>query len=124
MNKLKIVFLLSALLSIVMFSACSDDDGNCMASDVPENIIGDWSVSSGGNVEFKVDGTLIDPDNALIGGAGLDQKSYVATNTSLTVKAQTLSGGSFLETDFDIVSNECDQLVISFVGAEIELDRR
>jgi hypothetical protein len=124
MKNLKYTLLLFALLSTLLITACGDDDGDCVPPDVPENIIGKWSVSTGGNVEFKADGTLIDPDDALTVGGGLDQKTYVATNVKLTVTAQNLSGSSFLETDFDIFSNDCDQIVLTFLTNSIELNRR
>ncbi len=51
---------------ILAITACKEDE--CVAPDLADNIIGTWKVARDGNsVEFQTDGTLIDPNDALIG---------------------------------------------------------
>ena len=76
--------MLAFLLAVTV--ACNkDDDAPC--TDLGDTLIGSWSVTAIGldlgDVEFKSDGTLIDPDDVLIGGEVngivLDEKSYTVT---------------------------------------------
>lgn len=111
------------LSGLFVFTACNDDDEDCMPPALSENIVGEWEVSSTNDVvEFQADGTLIDPNDAVIAGSANAEKTYVASGMTLTV---TLSeGGASFSSEFDVTSNECDEIVVSFVGTEVTFTRQ
>ncbi len=115
-------------ISIFLFVSCSKDD-NCEATSLESTIVGKWDVralgSTTGQIEFKADGTLIDPDDALLGGEVngmvLDQKSYtVISDTQFSARAE--NGSNFIEYDFDVIDYSCDKITIDFI-VEIDLVR-
>jgi len=119
---LKRSLFLMAMMGVLLISACSEDD-DCTPPDVEENIVGEWSVSTTGNVvEFQADGTLIDPEDDLFGVSGDDQKSYVINGDELEVTTE-FSGGSSSVT-FDIEDNQCDKITISILGSNVDLNRQ
>ena len=122
MNILKRSLFLMAMMGVLLISACSEDD-DCTPPDVEENIVGEWSVSTTGNVvEFQADGTLIDPEDDLFGVSGDDQKSYVINGDELEVTTE-FSGGSSSVT-FGIEDNQCDKITISILGTNVDLNRQ
>lgn len=126
MKRFKLGFLLLLSLNLMILTSCGDDDDNCAAPAVSENIVGSWTVL-GSTVEFQSDGTLIDPDDALIAaevnGVVYDQKSYVATDDNLTVTAMPSGGGGSVSGDLEITGNECDKITMSQLGFTIEMSR-
>ena len=115
--------MLMLLSGLFLFTACNDDDDDCMAPALSENIVGEWEVSSTNDVvEFQSDGTLVDPNDAVIAGSSNSDKTYVASGMTLTV---TLSeGGSSFSTEFDVTSNECDEITVSFIGNDVVFTRQ
>jgi len=110
--------------------ACNkDDDDPC--TDLGDTIVGSWSVSAlgtdAGDVEFKSDGTLIDPDEILIGGEDgngnvLDEKSYeVTSDTSFTCTAA--KGSTSISFDYDVISFTCDEIKLDVLGIVATMNR-
>jgi hypothetical protein len=120
---LKRSLLLMLLSGLFVFTACNDEDEDCMPPALSENIVGEWQVSTTNDiVEFQADGTLVDPNDAVIAGSANSEKTYVASGMTLTV---TLSeGGASFSSEFDVTSNECDEIVVSFVGADVTFTRQ
>ncbi len=121
-------FLLLAFLLAVSVACNKDDDAPC--TDLADTIVGSWSVIAlgidMGDVEFKSDGTLIDPDGALIdavaGGVVLDEKSYnVNGNVAFTATAE--KGDNSVELEYDVISIECDEIDISMFGFAATMKR-
>lgn len=121
------------LAALLMTSACKkdDDDDPCVATDLSETIVGKWNVTALemnlGDVEFKSDGTLIDPDDVLIGGEVggviLDEKSYVVTsNESFTATAE--KGSNSVEFDYDVITFTCDEIKLDVLGVVATMSRK
>jgi len=122
--KLTNLFLLTSLL--ILSIACNKDDP-CVVEDLQYTIIGKWTVNypriSVGNVEFKPDGTLIDPSDALIGlYEGTGEKHYeVLSNSSFiaTVEYNGSPSGSPIE----VTSYTCDEIVLFRNSITFKLNR-
>jgi hypothetical protein len=125
MSVLKSLIYLLPVLGLVVFTTSCDEDDDCMAPAISENIVGSWEVSNSGDiVEFKADGTLDDPNDAIVGASGLPNKTYVATETELEVTASNDSGSNTFGTTFTVEDNQCDKITISFLGASVDLIRQ
>jgi hypothetical protein len=119
-----LIVLLSASL---MFGSCGED---CTLTTLDEIIIGSWDVialgQNTGTIEFLADGTLIDPDDALIGGeingTVLDEKTYEVLS-STQFNARAAKGTSFVDADFDVTSFDCDDIIIDLFGFDVNLKR-
>ena len=125
--KFLISFLCASLL--VLSVACNKNVGDpCVAGNLEKTIVGNWTInfdgSNEGDVEFKSDGTLIDPDDVLLGFTDVqDQKSYVVdSNTEFTVTA--IDNGSSLEVAYDVTSFTCDEIILDFFGFEVKMNRK
>lgn len=73
-------------------------------------------------VEFQADGTLIDPNDAVVGGSSTADKTYVANGMTLTVTVS--DGGASFSSEFDVTSNECDEIVVTFIGVDVTFTRQ
>ena len=105
------------LFSTIFFVSCKNDDGTCVATDASENIIGSWSLHTGGEVEFEKGGTLLDPNTNLI-GAGVnnvvyDQKSYEVIGDSLALHASPPDFSDTVTHKYGLAKNLCDTIWIS-----------
>lgn len=126
MKKVKKIALL-ALSICLIYSCSSDDDSSCTAPGVAENIIGMWKITGGaGTIEFKTDGTYTDPEGDLvdIDGEDLANKTYTATNDTLSVTAADTSGFTFISAAFPITKNECNKISIEIFAIEVDLSRQ
>jgi hypothetical protein len=112
-----------AFIALVTLSCNKKED--CTPGELSSVIVGKWDLTAlgtnAGSVEFKSDGTLVDPDDVLIGGESggviLDQKSYqVLSNTLVSVRAE--NGGQFVEAEFHVTSYTCDEIKIDVIGIE------
>jgi hypothetical protein len=122
------LLLLTALLAVSIGCDKDDDDKNC--SDLESTIVGSWTISAlgteQGDVEFKSDGTLIDPDEVLIGGEVggviLDEKSYeVHADTSFTAIAA--KGSNSVEFEYNVISFTCDEITLDVLGIVATMNR-
>ena len=109
---------------LILASACNKDEECTVLADT---IVGTWtSVISTSDIEFQSNGTLIDPEDSIIGGelngTVLDEKSWSVSNDSLHVRAE--SGAQFLSASFDVPSFDCDVVTLEFVGIEFTLNRK
>ncbi len=117
-------------LTILLTSSCKKDD--CVAGNLETVIVGEWNVTvliPVGSVEFKANGDLIDPDNALldeeVNGVTLNKKSYVVvSNSLLRLRAENDINADFVVYDVDITSYECDEIVFDVLGVEGRLSRK
>ncbi len=130
LNLSKVSFLCLVLIGAVL-SACKDEpiDPACVAPQVSSNIVGTWKVTGGvSTVEFKADGTLLDPESDIIGGEingdTLKVKTYVASNDSLYVKAASATSANFVDVTFPITGNACDTITLDFINIPILLVRQ
>lgn len=122
-------FLFSLLGICLLITACKKDD-NCDDSSLSTTVIGSWDVIvlgfNTGTVEFESDGTLVDEDDALvggeIGGEVLDMKTWVVTgNNRITVEAS--NGSSSVEIDIDVDDYDCDEINGDAGGFPVTLKR-
>ncbi|HJW28797.1 MAG TPA: hypothetical protein VJ508_06045 [Saprospiraceae bacterium] len=127
---IKMKYLLFSLALLCSVLACSKDN-NCNAESLSTAIVGKWKVvvfgQTTGDVEFKADGTLIDEDDALIGGevggVVLDEKSYtIHSDDLMSVKAEKNSNE--IEYDLDISSFSCDEIVFDLGGIPGSLQKK
>ena len=129
MNPLMKVCSLFFLFSILIFTtSCSDDEDNCVAPGLEENIIGTWSgvvklsgstISGPTTVIFNTDGTMEDNDLLISGeanGVVLNEKSWMilAAGTVLEVKAS--KGANFVSAELTLVENKCDFISFEISG--------
>lgn len=122
MNYLKSGLFFFAAFTLISLTSCKKD---CTAPAISENIIGTWdTVLSGGEVEFKADGTYVDDDDSLFGvevnGVVYDQRTYTISGTTLTLTVAAPNGGGESSTEFEVTQNECDEMKLqaSFFGIE------
>lgn len=119
MNKL-IGFL---LISILFIASCKKD---CTPPAIAANIIGSWK-KGGSEVEFMADGTLLDPENAMIllniSGQQLDRKSYEIDGNILIIKAFANGALAFNRTAYKITKMECDKITLDYLGFKSVLRR-
>ena len=109
--------LLFVLTISLIFFGCSssESEDNCVPPALSENIIGKFQPEGETEIiEFKSDGTLLDPTGAFvsenINGTELDQKTWALSGETLIVTLATSSGlQSTIE--FEIIQNECDRIV-------------
>ncbi|MGH1337189.1 MAG: hypothetical protein ACRBFS_13780 [Aureispira sp.] len=119
MNTLRLSFV-AVLFSVLFFTSC-DKDSDCTAPALEQNIIGTWTADyepSASAFEFKSDGTLSDPSDAVLGGEINGDKLTVKTyqtigEDSLYVKAASATTTNFLETTFPVTKNDCDKITIT-----------
>ena len=116
MNFLKNGLFLLAAFILVSLTSCKKD---CTAPAISENIIGTWRpVLSGGEVEFKADGTYIDDDDSLLGfesnGVVYDQRTYVINGTTLTLTVAPPDNSGEFSLETEVTQNECDEIKLTF----------
>lgn len=119
------LFLLLAAATLC-FTSCGDDD--CTAPALSENIVGSWTVVTGETVEFQSDGTLVDPDDGIIGaevnGVVFSDKSYaILGSDSLFVEAADPAGSGSTSFTFPVTENECDDITLELLGVGVGLSR-
>lgn len=128
---MKIVKLVLLLVAISVMSCSKEEVATCTVSSLKEAIVGKWSVKALGQdigqVEFKADGTLVDPDDVLISGSvngiSLTEKTYsLDGNTKLKVKAA--QGSNYLSSDLDINNFNCNELQASMIGIPATFTRK
>ncbi len=127
---MKILNLLLFASLLLISAACNKDDDADPCTDLGDTIVGSWSLTALGmdlgDVEFKADGTLLDPDDALIGGEVggviLDEKSYVVNgNTSFTATAE--KGSNSVEVEYDVTAFDCDEITLDVLGIVAKMNR-
>lgn len=121
--------LIFASLLLVSVACNKDEDEPCTS--LSSTIVGSWSITALGmdlgDVEFKSDGTLIDPDEALIGGEVggivLDEKSYVVnSNSSFTATAE--KGSNSVEFEYEVTAFTCDEITLDVLGIVAKMNRK
>ena len=124
-------FALLAICSVLFFTACDQQD-NCTAPALEENIKGTWSATWENNatVEFKADGTFSDPSEALISGeingVQLTAKTYeIRTGDELYLKAADPNNSAISVTaTLSVSKNECNTIGIELLGVTADLTRQ
>ncbi len=124
MDKLIPTFMISL---IFLLFGCSKDEDSC--DNLSSNIVGKWEMSFDNSiVEFKSDGTVIDPNESLIGGeangSDLTDKTYKVDGMQLTIRAEESGGGQFISVELDVTESTCDKITMSFIGIPVTMDRR
>lgn len=122
--KIKALFL---ILSIgVVFASCSKED--CSEDALSTVLVGTWtSPLFVGDVEFKADGTIVDPNDDLIGGeingVVLDEKTYTVNgNTGIDLVAS--KDDQSLDASVDVTGYDCDEVTLSLLGIPITMTRK
>ena len=113
-----------------VFSSCGKED-DCIPGTLATVIVGEWDVKAlgihSGAVEFLADGTLLDPDDALIGaeinGVVLDEKSYVVYGDTLFT-ATAAKGAQSFEFEFVVTDFGCNKIEIDLFGFPGALERK
>lgn len=138
MNHLMKFAQLSFMIGLLCFtiSCASDDDSNCTAPALEDNLIGTWSgvgkaqgvVFEGPEtVVFNTDGTFTDNDILVSGSANgipFTMKTWEVTGSTLRVTAS--NGQDFGSSTYEMVENECDFINLEIPGfnAFVELSRQ
>jgi hypothetical protein len=124
MKRFSFLFAVVAISGLLFTTSCSEDE--CTPPALAENIVGTWTLT-GSTVEFQADGTIIDPDDAVIGGeingTVLDQKSYTIID-DMTISVRAESGSLFVESEFDITDSQCDAITLSVFGFDVTMNRQ
>ncbi|MEM1322712.1 MAG: hypothetical protein AAGG75_20775 [Bacteroidota bacterium] len=124
--KNKQLFLIPLALIVLLLSSCGDDD--CAAPTLSDNIVGEWSVQLGGDVEFKANGELVDLDGSLIegeiNGVPLAQKTYQVMGDTLLSLTASDGGVNALGVDFDVDDNQCNEITLSILGIPLKMTRK
>ena len=108
------------LFAFIVFGLVSCDD--CETPPASQNIIGEWT-SDGGDVEFLTDGTLIDPDDAIIGiGDPEAEKTYSFPNSDVLSVTATVQGSS-TSSEFGFENISCDEIGLQFFGVTVGFER-
>jgi len=123
---------------LILTTSCSDDEDNCVAPSLEENIIGTWSgktklgsttFEGPTTVIFNADGTMIDNDLLISGevnGTVLNEKSWKLIGTAgTTLEVKASSGSNFVSGELELVENSCDFISFELVGlgATVEFSR-
>ena len=113
----QLLFVLS--ISFIIFS-CSDSEDDCVPPELSENIIGKFQPEGETDlIEFKSDGTFIDPNGAFasvnINGVEYDQKTWALSGQTLTITLKPSAGLGESTLDFEIIQNKCDRIVFDFI---------
>ena len=129
MKKVFYFYSILSLVSVLMFSSCSDE--SCDDQTLSEIIVGSWTSEFGSStIDFLADGTLIDPEDDLIAfesnGVVYSEKSYtVVSDTEIILRAadpnNNVSSFSF---PVDVVGYDCDKITLSVLGINSDLKRQ
>ena len=122
--------LLVSTFSLCLAFSCSkaDLEPTCPQS-LEELIIGSFSIEdplASGQVTFNSDGTWSDPNQVLLhakaNGEWLDEKTYtVLSETSLELRVA--KGSNSQTAEYKVESSSCAEIVISYFGFELTLER-
>lgn len=134
MNTLKIT-LATFLFSLLFFATSCDkssDDVSCTAPALQQNIVGTWKADyepTAAAFEFRSNGTLNDPDDAIIGGSVNGDVFTVKTyqtigEDSLYVKAASATTTNFVDVTLPVKKNECDEITFEFFGVDGSITRQ
>lgn len=113
------------ILALWLLPSCKKDD--CTPPPFGSNIVGTWRVDGGSSmVEFKSDGTLLDPSDALItseaNGMTLDQKKWsLLPGDYLLLRAE--NGMTYVSSEFTVAENDCDHIGLEVFFVTVDLDR-
>lgn len=119
---------LVVLMFALFITACTQEDTDCVAPAVDQNIVGTWTVTGGvATVEFEANGTLIDPSDDILGGVingdTLSVKTYSIANDTLYTVAASATTTNSIDAQFPIDDNECDKITLSVIGLPFVLTR-
>jgi hypothetical protein len=117
--KTKLILVLAVGIAVIYSSCSKESKESCTPPVIKENIIGSWrSVTVGGEVEFKSDGTYVDDDEMLLGvevnGLKYDQRTYKVNGDVLTLKVSPKTTNDSAVFEYDVVENKCNQIKLGF----------
>ena len=128
---MKSLFCSLLCLSLLIIS-CKKDD-NCNEDSLESAIVGNWTLFVDdvdfGNVEFKSDGTLVDPLKIIIdpddgSGEVFDILTYeVNSNTSFSAFADNAAMQTQLYVDYDVQEFTCDEIVLAGFSVDVRLKK-
>jgi hypothetical protein len=117
-------------LAGALLAGCgSDDSESCdTVPALSQNIIGEWSIDGGFDVEFKTDGTFIDDADPMIEtslqGVLLDKKTWEVVGSVLTITSSNEAGTLSSTDDFTALEEECDRIVFEYISFDWVFERR
>ena len=125
---LKLLFLSFSMLTILASCGKDDDLDGCDLTSIEKTIVGKWVYPlTNETVEFKADGTLVDPQNSTIVGTVSETEPTIKTwqvDASGNLEVKAITGSS--STDATIIINEftCDEIMTTFFGFPRTLERQ
>lgn len=123
----KLIYLFLFLAGSTTFINCGDDEEDCVAPALSQNIIGFWNTA-GEEVEFKADGTLLDPGHGLLDvkifDVQLTEKTYSINADTLTIRGESPDGQYASWDDHTLVKNECNLIQLDFQGFPTLMSRQ
>jgi len=122
------LILILALSTIFMASCDKTTTTPCTPPAVTSNIIGTWTTPDGETVEFQSNGTLVDLNDAIIGGSVNNDtftvKTYTVTTDSLWLQAASATTTNSLAYTFPIVDNQCNEITLNIIGLNYKMTRQ
>ena len=121
---MKTLYFIICTLLIVAFAACKKDN-DCIAPDLASNIVGSWVVSVNyygerGDVEFKADGTLIDPSHAILGAGfetGLTAQRFYEVTADTLLYVNAYDNVNFInDIEYHVLANTCNEIKLDYLG--------
>lgn len=122
------LFLLSFGMLLILTSCGKDDDISCDLSSIEKTIVGTWIYPlTNETVEFKSDGTLVDPQNSTIVGVVSESEPTVKTwqvNTSGNIEVKATTGSSSNDAIITINEFTCDEIMTTYFGFPRTMERQ
>ena len=122
------LLLFASLLAFCVACNDDDDDDPCIATTLEETIVGKWIISESntiyGDVEFTSDGTLIDPEDLILGFPDVDDEKYYVVDSESAFTVFSTHDGSTIEVEFDVASFSCDEIHLEVIGIEFLMSRK
>lgn len=131
MHVIKQSFALLAVLALLFATSCQPATDDCTPPALGTNIIGKWSAAwkTNATIEFKSNGTLSDPSDAIVGGEingqALTVKTYEINGDSLKVRAEAPNNpAQALTANVKVSENQCDRITLEILGIGVHMNRQ
>jgi len=125
--KLSLLF----LSMLFIFASCGKDDVDdigCDLDSIEKTIVGTWVYPlTNETVEFKTDGTLVDPQNSTIGGTVSESEPTLKTwevNSNGDIVVKSITGSTSIDATIIINEFTCDEIMTTHFGFPRTMERQ
>ncbi len=125
-----IKLLLLSFSMLIMLASCGKDEDidGCDLNSIEKTIVGKWVYPlTSETVEFKGDGTLIDPQNSTIVGVTSESEPTIKTwqvDASGNLEVKSVTGSSTSEATITINEFTCDKIMTTYFGFPRTMERQ